>query len=120
MSGRLSHLAVVTGLSTLLVVGVVRAQAPQPAHEFRVVTVAEDLEHPWSMDWLPNGDMLLTERPGRLRIIRDGELLPDPVPGVPDVTFDQFTQLLLPALGIALLAYPDSFLTARSLAKRGD
>ena len=39
-----------------------------------------------------------------------------PVPGIPDVTFDQFTQLLLPALGIALLAYPDSFLTARSVA----
>jgi SulP family sulfate permease len=42
-----------------------------------------------------------------------------PVPGIPDVTFDQFTQLLLPALGIALLAYPDSFLTARSVASTG-
>jgi len=42
-----------------------------------------------------------------------------PVPGVPNVTFDQFTQLLLPALGIALLAYPDSFLTGRSLASTG-
>ena len=43
-----------------------------------------------------------------------------PVPGVPNVSFDQFTQLLLPALGIALLAYPDSFLTASSLASSGD
>ncbi|MDX2378239.1 MAG: SulP family inorganic anion transporter, partial [Acidimicrobiia bacterium] len=43
-----------------------------------------------------------------------------PVPGLPDASFDQFTQLLLPALGIALLAYPDSFLTARSLATVGD
>jgi SulP family sulfate permease len=42
-----------------------------------------------------------------------------PVPGVPNVSFDQFTQMLLPALGIALLAYPDSFLTARSLASTG-
>lgn len=42
-----------------------------------------------------------------------------PVPGVPNVSFDQLTQLLLPALGIALLAYPDSFLTARSLASTG-
>ncbi|MGI9623830.1 MAG: SulP family inorganic anion transporter, partial [Acidimicrobiales bacterium] len=42
-----------------------------------------------------------------------------PVPGVPNVSFDQFTQLLLPTLGIALLAYPDSFLTARSLAVTG-
>ena len=37
------------------------------------------------MAFLPGGDMLVTERPGRLRIIRDGHLLPDPVPGVPEV-----------------------------------
>ena len=54
-------------------------------HEYRVVTVADGLETPWSMAWLPNGDMLVTERPGRLRIIRDGKLLPEPVPGVPAV-----------------------------------
>jgi SulP family sulfate permease len=42
-----------------------------------------------------------------------------PVPGLPNVSFDQFTQLLLPTLGIALLAYPDSFLTARSLSATG-
>ena len=42
-----------------------------------------------------------------------------PVPGIPSVSFVQFTQLLLPTLGIALLAYPDSFLTARSLATTG-
>ena len=54
-------------------------------HKFRVVTVAEALENPWSIAWLPDGDMLVTERPGRLRIIRDGELLPDAVPGVPEV-----------------------------------
>src|SRR5262245_40346048 len=54
-------------------------------HPFRVVTVAEGLVNPWSMAWLPNGDMLVTERPGRLRIIRGGKLLPDVVPGVPAV-----------------------------------
>jgi SulP family sulfate permease len=43
-----------------------------------------------------------------------------PVPGLPDVSFEHVVQLLLPTLGIALLAYPDSFLTARSLAARGD
>ena len=42
-----------------------------------------------------------------------------PVPGLPEASFDQFAQLLLPALGIALLAYPDSFLTARSLSSAG-
>jgi glucose/arabinose dehydrogenase len=54
-------------------------------HDYRIVTVADGFEVPWSMTWLPNGDMLVTERPGRLRIVRDGRLLPDPVPGVPEV-----------------------------------
>jgi len=54
-------------------------------HDYRIVTVADGLAVPWSMAWLPGGDMLVTERPGRLRIIRDGRLLPDPVPGVPAV-----------------------------------
>ncbi len=54
-------------------------------HDYRVVTVVEGLEIPWCMTWLPGGDMLVTERPGRLRIVRNGQLLPDPVPGVPKV-----------------------------------
>ena len=54
-------------------------------HSYRVVTVAEGLEVPWSITFLPDGDMLVTERPGRLRIIRDGVLLPHSVPGVPEV-----------------------------------
>lgn len=54
-------------------------------HNYRVVTVAEGLEHPWSMAFLPNGDMLVTERPGRLRIVRNGRLLPDAVQGLPEV-----------------------------------
>ena len=54
-------------------------------HNLRVVTVAEGFDHPWAMAWLPNGDMLVTERAGRLRIVRDGRLLPDPVAGVPRV-----------------------------------
>jgi len=54
-------------------------------HDFRVVTVAEGLERPWGMAFLPGGDMLVTEKAGRLRIIRNGRLLPDPVEGVPPV-----------------------------------
>lgn len=54
-------------------------------YDFRMVTVAEGLLIPWSMAWLPNGDMLVTERRGTLRIIRDGKLLADPVPGTPEV-----------------------------------
>jgi len=54
-------------------------------HRFRVVTVAEGLEHPWAVAFLPGGDMLVTERPGRLRIVRDGRLLANAVEGVPPV-----------------------------------
>lgn len=52
-------------------------------HDYRVVTVADSLENPWSMAFLPGGDMLISERPGRLRIVRNGKLLPTPVPGLP-------------------------------------
>lgn len=48
-------------------------------------TVVEGLENPWSMAWLPDGALLVTERPGRLRIVRDGKLDPKPVAGVPAV-----------------------------------
>ena len=54
-------------------------------HSYQVTTVVEGLVNPWSMAFLPGGDMLVTERPGRLRIVRNGTLLPDPVPGVPTV-----------------------------------
>lgn len=69
-------------------VGVAHAQSDvqrSALHDFRIVTVADGLQIPWSMAWLPGGDMLITERPGRLRIVRDGQLLPDAVPGVPAV-----------------------------------
>jgi len=56
-------------------------------HDYRVVPVVEGLVQPWSMAWLPNGDMLVTEKPGRLRIVRDGKLLPEAVPGVPAVFY---------------------------------
>ena len=48
-------------------------------------TVVDALVQPWSIAFLPGGDMLITERPGRLRIVRKGKLLPQPVDGVPPV-----------------------------------
>lgn len=51
---------------------------------FEIVTLAEGLVRPWSLAFLPNGDMLVTEKPGRLRRIRDGVLLPDAIAGTPD------------------------------------
>jgi aldose sugar dehydrogenase len=54
-------------------------------HDYRVVTVVDALVEPWSIAFLPSGDVLITERPGRLRIVRQGELLAQPVDGVPNV-----------------------------------
>lgn len=54
-------------------------------HAFRVVKIVEDLEHPWGLAFLPDGRMLVTERPGRLRIVRDGRLEPQPVSGLPAI-----------------------------------
>ena len=51
----------------------------------RVVPVAKGLSHPWSLAFLPDGSLLVTERAGRLRIIRNGVLDPTPIAGVPTV-----------------------------------
>jgi aldose sugar dehydrogenase len=54
---------------------------------YRVTTVVAELQDPWSMAWLPNGDMLVTERPGRLRVVRNGALQAEPIAGVPRVRY---------------------------------
>ena len=79
-------------LSSLLVAGLILSSETRVSgdavlrsalHDYRVVTVVEALVQPWSIAFLPGGDTLITERPGRLRILRDGKLLPQPVEGVP-------------------------------------
>jgi glucose/arabinose dehydrogenase len=57
----------------------------QSGTRFRVVPVVGGLVNPWSLAFLPGGEMLVTERPGRLRIVRDGRLDPDPIGGTPEV-----------------------------------
>ncbi|HEX6998906.1 MAG TPA: PQQ-dependent sugar dehydrogenase [Gammaproteobacteria bacterium] len=53
--------------------------------DIRVVVVARGLVHPYSMAFLPDGVILVTEKDGRLRVIRDGVLDPEPAPGIPPV-----------------------------------
>ena len=52
---------------------------------YRLVTLSRGLEQPWGMAFLPDGRMLITERPGRVRVFADGKLEPAPLSGVPKV-----------------------------------
>ncbi len=53
----------------------------------RVDVLARGLEYPWGMAFLPDESILITERPGRLRLYRDGKLSAEPIAGVPAVRF---------------------------------
>ena len=77
----------ILALTALLAAGVASAEPtfPSSAGKITVETIAGGLAHPWSLAFLPDGRMLVTERPGRLRIVtRKGQLSP-PLGGVPKV-----------------------------------
>ncbi|NMT65059.1 PQQ-dependent sugar dehydrogenase [Marinobacter orientalis] len=87
-TGRVSGRSV--PLVALMLAGGLALPAPDAAAEegsgYEIETVAQGLEHPWSLAFLSDGRMLVTERPGRLRMLTaEGELLPDPLEGVPEV-----------------------------------
>jgi len=54
-------------------------------HDIRITKIVTGLEHPWSLAFLPDGRMLVTERPGRLRMIKDDRLVAEPVAGLPPI-----------------------------------
>jgi glucose/arabinose dehydrogenase len=58
---------------------------PSEKHAFKIETVVPDLDTPWGMQFLPDGRMLVTERPGKLRVITPGKPLPSPIEGIPAV-----------------------------------
>ena len=85
---RTTAIIFIAGGLLLSVVTPVLGQAPvlrSAHHDYRVVEVADGLITPWSMAFLPGGDMLITERPGRLRVVRNGVLRMAPIEGVPAV-----------------------------------
>ncbi|MDO9017730.1 MAG: PQQ-dependent sugar dehydrogenase [Deltaproteobacteria bacterium] len=83
----------------------------------RVETVVTGLEVPWGIAFLPGGDMLVTERPGRVRLVRGGQLVPEPVARVPAAADGEGG-----LMGIAL--HPDfaanRFFFVYYTARRGD
>jgi glucose/arabinose dehydrogenase len=80
-----------------------RASPPLPSfpqtyetadQKIRVVQLADGLSNPWSLAWLPNGDLLITERAGRLRLFHGGKLDSTPISGVPEVKITTLGGLL--------------------------
>ena len=87
---RLSFVAAGVVLGSTGVTSVAAAQAApavfkSSVHDYRVVPVVDGFVNPWGLAFVPGGDLLVTERPGRLRIVRGGKLLPNAVSGVPAV-----------------------------------
>jgi len=117
------HAAILAGLFTTTVSSAqdLRGSPPLPPlpqvyetseQRIRVVEIAGGLSNPWSLAFLPNGDILVTERAGRLRILRGGVLDPEPIAGVPEVRITVLGGLLdvllhpdFAANGILYLSY---------------
>ncbi|MEO0473822.1 MAG: PQQ-dependent sugar dehydrogenase, partial [Bacteroidota bacterium] len=79
-------------LMVLLACGMLSNPTPSASGEtdklnVRIDTILSDLRIPWGMVFLPNGDMLFSERDGELRLYSEGKLHPDPIADVPKVVF---------------------------------
>lgn len=73
----------------LCLTNMVGAQETTPnGPAYRVTPVAEGLDHPWSLTFMPDGSMLIVELSGHVRLLRGGVLSPDPIGGVPKVYFE--------------------------------
>jgi glucose/arabinose dehydrogenase len=79
-------------LSTIIVAALLLSAVKSEAriistekHNVQIVEIVSGLENPWGMAFLPDGRILVTERPGRLRIVKDGQLVLKPVTGLPSI-----------------------------------
>ena len=80
-----SHRLVGAALAAALALPAAAQTIRSAEHAFRVVTLVRGLEQPWALAFLPDGGMLVTEKAGRLRIVKAGRLDPQPVAGLPVV-----------------------------------
>ena len=113
--------AILLAASFLIVTGT-RGETPSfgsSAGELEVRTVASGLVNPWALAFLPDGTMLVTERPGRMRIVtREGQLSP-PLKGVPEVWASGQGGLLDVVIDHGLCAEQDDlFLLCRAHRRR--
>lgn len=85
----LTSLATVGAVTTPTLVHAQHSPDPEPVEATaQVTTVAEGLVHPWGLTFLPDGRMLVTERPGRLRLVTQSGQVSPPLKGVPKVFAD--------------------------------
>src|ERR1043165_2238115 len=97
---RLIHSLFVVTAFVLVVAGSPRQNAgpirelTTDTQKIRVVPIAQGLDSPWAMAFLPGGDILVTERPGRLRLIHNGKLEDEPIAGLPAIKFGTHGGLL--------------------------
>lgn len=82
---RIAFSGVIVAAALLGVLAQGQSTSRSAYHDYRVANFVDSLVQPWSIAFLPGGDALITERPGRLRIVRNGQLLPNAVEGVPPV-----------------------------------
>ncbi|WP_110988636.1 PQQ-dependent sugar dehydrogenase [Acaryochloris thomasi] len=89
VAGLLSGICAIMGCAPAIPVPSDRLspQADQlPIAAVKLVPIVTGLEHPWGMAWLPDDQILITERPGRLRLVKNGKLAPEPIKGVTAVS----------------------------------
>jgi len=73
---------------TLLIYSTSSQATPPSAYKLQAITVSENLAHPWSLSFLPNNEMLVTERPGRLRLIDSAGKLSPAITNLPPIKAD--------------------------------